>query len=305
MLHKPCSKSDTATKKRNAIMKDLIPIHPPYLRKKLMIASLIIFTVFLLPSLLRASPYKTITFPSKEGLPITVDLYIAHPETAPFIILFHRARWSRGEYREIAPKLNKMGFNCMAVDQRSGDRVNGIINETAKLAKQKGKSTTYLDALQDIEAAISYAKFHFAKEKLIVWGSSYSAALVLKIAGDKPKLADGVLAFAPGEYFTKFGKSNTYITESAKSIICPIFITSAKPEKERWLAIYQAIPSKTKTFYLPETKGVHGSEALWKSTPEYEGYWKAVRSFLNQFLPEKNKQQTMITPVFNQSYNNH
>ena len=33
------------------------------------------------------------------------DLYIAHDASAPFILLFHQAGWSRGEYLEIAPKL--------------------------------------------------------------------------------------------------------------------------------------------------------------------------------------------------------
>ena len=44
------------------------------------------------------------------------DLYAPHPATAPLVILFHQAGWSRGEYEEIAPKLKR--FNTPASQRR-------------------------------------------------------------------------------------------------------------------------------------------------------------------------------------------
>ncbi len=246
---------------------------------------LFIFWGFVLITALAAQTPETIYFPSKDGLTITADLYQAHPDTAPFIVLYHQAGFSRGEYREIAPKLNQLGFNCLAIDQRSGKGVRGVLNETARRAKQAGKPSSYLNTLPDLLSAVDYARQHFAKGKLLLWGSSYSAALVLKIAGDFPGIADGVLAFSPGEYFVREGKSNQFITRSARNITIPVFITSAKKEKELWWSIYRAIPSRKKTYFLPETAGVHGSRALWKSTPESPRYWEAVREFLTQFNP--------------------
>jgi hypothetical protein len=70
-----------------------------------------------------------ITFTSSDNVIITADLYIIYEKSAPFIILFHQARSSRGEYIEIAPRLNELGFNCMAVDQRSGGSMNKIENQ--------------------------------------------------------------------------------------------------------------------------------------------------------------------------------
>lgn len=247
-------------------------------------ARLTIMIVLLLSSLSWASSLKTITFPSEDGLMITADLSIEHPDTATFIVLFHQAQWSRGEYGETGPILSTMGFNYMAVDQRSGREINGVVNETAKRAKEKGKPTAYADALPDMKAAIDYARIHYAQGKLIIWGSSYSASLVLKIAGDNLKKVDAVLAFAPGEYFARSGKSKTYITDSAKSITCPVFITSAKSEKQKWFSIYEAIPSPSKKYFLPSTEGAHGSRALWKQTPEHKTYWKKVKSFLMYFI---------------------
>ena len=246
-------------------------------------ASLWVITLFVLPATGFAKP-KTIEFKSKDGLQVTADLYLAHADTAPFIVLFHQARWSRGEYMEIAPKLNELGFNCLAVDQRSGDAVNEVTNETAKRAKAKGLPTRYVDAVGDMLAAIDHAKKRYAKGKLIIWGSSYSSALSLRLAGEHPDLGDGVLAFAPGEYFAKQGKSDTWIREGASKIDVPVFITSARGEKESWAAIYTAIPSKSKRSYLPKTKGNHGSRALWAKFDDSAAYWDAVKAFLRTLL---------------------
>jgi len=47
------------------------------------------------------------------------------------------SRYSRGEYIDTAIKLNELGYSVMAIDQRSGNSANGILNETAKLANKK------------------------------------------------------------------------------------------------------------------------------------------------------------------------
>ncbi len=151
---------------------------------------------------------ETIHFTAEDGVKITADQYLISDSDAPFIILFHQAGYSRGEYREIAPKLNKLGFNCLAVDQRSGKEVNGIINKTNKEAKKLKKSTEYIDAIPDLEAAYLYVKDEMKAKKIIVWGSSYSAALVFYLADKYPDGIDGVLSFSPGEYFEINGKKN-------------------------------------------------------------------------------------------------
>ena len=238
---------------------------------------LFIAFVFLLNPLQAEFPMTE--FPSKDQIIITADVYMPYEETAPFILLFHQAGWSRGEYRESALTFNAMGFNCMAVDLRSGSAINGVKNETHKQASKDGLSTKYVDAYQDIEASVEFARESFAKGKLIILGSSYSSALVLKYAGDHQDV-DGVLSFSPGEYFTGQGKSKTWITDAAAKIKVPVFITSAKKEKESWWGIYQAIPSEQKTYFLPETSGNHGSRALWEKFDDSPYYWAAVEAFL-------------------------
>lgn len=233
--------------------------------------------------------WKKLEFPSADGLKITGDLYAPHKgKRVPFILLCHQAGWSRGEYREIAPRLNSMGFNCLAIDQRSGGTINGVKNETSARATEKKLPTTYVDARQDIVAALRYVrKEKLARGALIAWGSSYSSALVIQITGTEKNIADGVVSFAPGEYFARFGKSNTWVQAGAAAIKKPVFITSAKDEKQQWKNMFAAIPNKRKASFVPETAGNHGSRALWKQFPDNTEYWKALTTFLDKNFPRK------------------
>ena len=228
----------------------------------------------------------TLQFESADGLAVTMDVYAPHTDSAPAIVLCHQAGWSRGEYQEIAPKLNKLGFNCYAIDQRSGGGVNDVVNETNKRAVAAGKGVAYPDAEQDIVAALKKVNAMPNQEKVILWGSSYSAALSLRIAGEHPNLVDGVLAFAPGEYFGRLGKPNDWIAQSAKKIKSPAFVTSAKNELKNWKSIYDAIPGNSKEMFLPKTAGNHGSRALWNKFDDNAAYWTATKSFLSQFTAD-------------------
>ena len=238
------------------------------------------------PSILNATPeaaqpteptVSTVTFPTTDNLTVTADLYWTGDATKPFIILFHQARYSRGEYLEIAPKLNALGYNCLAVDQRSGNAANGVTNETAKAAKAAGLSTNYPDAYADLEAALSYVVSTYAPEKLLVWGSSYSSSLVLILASEHPDEISAALSFSPGEYFKLDDKM---VAEYAKNITQPVFITSAKSEEKDWRPIADQITSAGSTFFVPQASGMHGSSTLNDNVSGHEEYWSAVESFL-------------------------
>jgi pimeloyl-ACP methyl ester carboxylesterase len=215
---------------------------------------------------------KTIQFESEDGLLITADHYHSK-NTATTIVLCHQAGWSRGEYREIAPKLNALGFNCLAIDQRSGSTVNGVTNETAIRALDEGKSTAYIDAKQDINAAIAKVKELYGN-KVILWGSSYSSALALIVATENQDV-EQVLSFSPGEYLgaVKVGESITTLNK-------PAFLASAKNERAQTKLLYDAIGSAEKTHFIPIGNGEHGSRALWEEKTDNAEYWEAVKAFL-------------------------
>lgn len=229
---------------------------------------------------LSAQTKQTVTFQSEDDIKITADLYMTDNKNAPFILLFHQAMFSRGEYLEIAPKLNAMGFNCLAVDQRSGSAVNNVSNQTHKYAKSKKMNTKYPDAFPDLQASFNYIKKTYNSEKIIVWGSSYSASLVLILAA-KNKDIKGVLSFSPGEYF-KF--ENKTIQEWTKDVKSPIFITSSHNEGNECKKIFNNAENSQSRQYIPEQKGFHGSKALWENKKGFELYWKQVNFFLEKYL---------------------
>ena len=242
-----------------------------------------IFLILVLSFTVSIFGQKTIIFKAKDDLEVTADLYLTDDAKAPMIVLFHQAGWSRGEYKEIAPKLNKLGFNCLAVDQRSGGEINDVSNETFKKAEGKGLSTNYVDAIPDMNAAIDYVKANYKEaSKTLIWGSSYSAGLVLKIAAERNDI-DGVLSFSPGEYYSKQGKPKDWIKSTAKNITVPTFITSAKLEKKSWWDIAAEIPEENRAYFLPTKLGKHGSRALWEKFSDSAEYWKAVEEFLALF----------------------
>ena len=232
----------------------------------------------LAPVTLAPADHETVTFPSADGLEISADLYRHHddPKT-PFIVLFHQAGMEPGRVpRDRPPASASSASTASRSTQRSGEGVNDVRNETAARAKAKGAKTTYVDALPDMVAALEHAREHHAEGKVLAWGSSYSAALVLLIASEHPELVDGALAFAPGEYFARFDKPATWIADAAARIRCPVFVTSARNEHKAWKAIFAAIPEDApKTSFLPEAEGNHGSRALWKKFEDSAEYLRA------------------------------
>jgi len=235
----------------------------------------LITLIFIVSFTLKGLSQQTISFPSKDGLIITADLYVADINK-PYILLLHQAGYSRGEYREIAPRLTKLGYNCLAIDQRSGYEVNYIKNETAKLAKEKGLSVEYLDAIQDIEAALDFIKSK-TDLPIVIWGSSYSASLALVEAAKNLRIKAAV-AFSPGEYFGQ----DDFVKSKISKISVPILLLSSKEECTTVKELAEDIKPSLKMFHCPTDEGKHGSKALWKSNPSSKDYWMSITMFFSK-----------------------
>lgn len=219
---------------------------------------------------------QKITFPSKDGLTVTADWYHAG-ESKPVFLLCHQAGYSRGEYNETATKLYEEGYNCIAIDQRAGKECNGVTNETAQLAKEKNLPTEYLDAEQDIVAAIDEIKTNlYPDKKIILVGSSYSASLVLKIAAARNDIL-AVISFSPGEYFG----DQLNLKQSIANIYCPVFIACSAEEAVSCNEIKNAAMGATfSMFYAPKEGGYHGSKMLWSQNEGSDMVWQKLNKFL-------------------------
>jgi len=234
--------------------------------------------VLLAGSTVVAGEPEAVWLTAEDGVAVRGDLYAQGDEekkTAPIVLLFHQAGASRAEYDEIAPRLNRLGFTALAIDQRSGGSRWGD-NETVRKA---GESTSYLSALPDLEAALDWAESSGYSGGVVVWGSSYSAALVFLLAAEHPTI-DGVLSFSPGEYL---GSRTDEVRKVAKRVEQPVFVVTPADEEERARVVFEVIPGDRNTFLIPD-RAVHGSSMLvLERNPGADEIWPLVERFLEQF----------------------
>ncbi len=143
------------------------------------------------------APDSTVQFETADGVTVWGDLYLTDaPRSAPVILLFHQGGGdARGEYGPLVGTLLGRGFHAFSIDQRRGGSRLGGANRT--VAALEGESFAYCDAYADLEAALSYVGEWGLAGKRIVWGSSYSAALALKLAAEHSAEIGAVLAFSP------------------------------------------------------------------------------------------------------------
>lgn len=235
----------------------------------------LIFTTIFAFLFLFLGAQEKITFSAEDGLKITADLYETNPNN-PYILLFHQAGYSRGEYRQTANKILKFGYNCLAVDLRSGGEVNYIQNHTALLAVQQGYQVDYLSSQKDIEAAISWVKER-SEKPVVLFGSSFSASVSLLVAKNNPDVK-AVIAFSPGEYFAP----ERTIKAEIKNLEKPVFAASSQRETTYVDELLSDVPSLYKTIFAPKTGGEHGSKSLWASNPNSQEYWLALTMFFSK-----------------------
>ena len=223
---------------------------------------------------------QAVTLMAADGVKVHAQYWAAPGTKAPLILAFHQAGSSSAEYAPIAPRLVRAGFSVLAIDQRSGGGEFGGKNSTVA---GLGRSTSYDAALPDLEAALAWGRARANGAPVLVWGSSYSAALVFVLASKHPADIQGLLAFSPGEYLGR----RSAVNQAARSLTLPIFVTQASSEDEieQSKTILEAVRSRDKTYFEPKGRGIHGSATLRadRNAAGAEENWAAVLGFLGKF----------------------
>jgi len=221
---------------------------------------------------------KEVSFTAADGVEVYADLYRADAG-ADLVLLFHQAGGdARGEYEWIANRLVQVGFHVLAVDQRvGGDRFGGVNRTMASLVSER--ELTYCDAYPDLLAALTWAETEDLGNRRFAWGSSYSAALAVRLAAEHGDRLAGVLAFSPAG--SRMGDCATSVF--APRVEIPVF--AARPDGEvevdsvrEQLEDFAVIGFRT----FVAIGGVHGSSMLHpeRAKGEVEPAWKAVLEFL-------------------------
>ena len=216
-----------------------------------------------------------VSFKSSDSLVVVAHLY-EMDSSYPFIILLHQGNYSKGEYKEIAISLLKLKYNCLAVDLRYGGTVNSVPNQTAINAKESRVLRSMYDARLDIEAAINYIS-SISDQKIILFGSSFSATLALKI-GKSDDRVKAIIAYSPGEFF----RNHFLIHDILDGIDKPIYIAGTQMEYPYLQRLTELAPKSKKTIFQPQNdEGKHGAKALWKTQKVSKEYWLSLLMFIN------------------------
>ena len=237
--------------------------------------SALFLLVLLVLSVGKVNAQDKITFIAPDKLLVTADLYFIN-DTLPYMILCHDLKSSRGEYKDLAHRFNKLGYNCIALDLRVGATKNGVDNETMELAQAKHMVPKITDAQIDITGAINYV-YSRSNKKMVLVGSGFSGALVLYIGATNPRIAS-VFAFSPTDNF--YGALDTK-TAFPKCTI-PVFVASSVAEAASTKAFVSGIPASKLTLFSPSGPGPHGTDALLSSSETNHDYWLSILMYVHQ-----------------------
>lgn len=224
---------------------------------------------------------KPVTLTAADGVRVFGRQVMPQGAASAMILLFHQAGSGKDEYAGIQDRLAEAGYASLAIDQRAGGSLYGT-NETVKALGHPG---SYLEAKQDLEAALAWARRR--NLPIVLWGSSYSASLVFLVAAEHPGEVAALLAFSPGEYFDGKPAVKPY----AAKLTIPIFVTSAQDPGEiaAAKALADAAPSTDKTQFVPTQGGVHGSSTLRpdRNPSGAAAAWTAVLGFLDRSVGKR------------------
>lgn len=145
------------------------------------------------PASVRAQ--EPVSFAAADGGRVYGYWYRTSQPVRALILAFHQGGASgRAEYGPIAPRLNDAGYDVLTIDQRAGGRLFGGEN---RAVNERGEESGYCDAVPDLAGTLAYARAERPNTPIVLWGSSYSGALTLRLASTNPDGVIGVLAFSP------------------------------------------------------------------------------------------------------------
>ncbi len=212
---------------------------------------------------------EPLTLHAADGVTVYGTLSQAQPHSRSIALLFHQAHANRHEYDSVVPALQKLGFDTLAIDQRSGGNLFGGHNETVA---ELGASVDYLAALPDLEAALAWARAqHY--ERIVAVGSSYSSSLVIMLAAKHPQGLSAIASFSPGEYFN----DKNLIKRAASKVALPFYITTGPEEAGRVAEVLRDAHGANIVHYQPKV-GVHGASTLVEAR-DPDGWQANLASF--------------------------
>ena len=226
-----------------------------------------------------------VRFPVRDSLEVVADIHRSGGGPgAPAILLFHQGGGSaRGEYRSITPRLLREGYNVVAADVRGGGTRFGDPNRAPPVPE----GFSYCDAASEVDATVNLARAHGFTGPLVLWGSSYTAALVLQVAVRRSADVRAVLAFSPASGEPMRGcEPEVYVAWLRRAGVPALVLRPrAEIEDTARAARLEAMRRDGAHVFVAE-EAVHGSSMLdgERSPGDTGPQWNAVLALLRRSL---------------------
>lgn len=227
------------------------------------------------------------TFQSADSITIVSDEYRVNTD-APILVLFHQGGSNvQGEYESIIPRLTDRGYNVLAVDLRVGGQYYGDYNRTVAGRPDYGfpANYDYCGAYPDLKAALTYVQESSFTGPVVLWGSSFSASLVIQLASERTDEVAGVLAFSPASGDPMEGcRPEPFMDD----LSIPLLVLRPESELQNESARrqFQMADSLGHQTYVA-SPGVHGSSMLVEDRAggDVTATWDRVWAFLDAVAP--------------------
>lgn len=220
---------------------------------------------------------ETVTTQAADGATIYGETYYGDlGDDAPILVLYHQAGGDgRGEYGPLTGWLNASGFRAVAWDLRSGGDRFGFENRTAAAFDD---GIGYCEAYPDMEAAFQFTGEAAKSAPVVVWGSSYSAALVFTLAANHPDDVDAVVAASPASGDPMQG---CMLEPVLPDVQAPVLAMRPRREYDFTKAQADTLIAAGVTFHIVED-GVHGSSMLIDERTKHD--MSSDRAFVASWL---------------------
>lgn len=220
--------------------------------------------------------------PTEVRFPVADVYRTAAGPAAPAILLFHQGGGNaRGEYRAIVPRLLGEGYNVLAADIRGG----GDRFDERSRAPAVGPEFRYCDAVAEVDAAVDLARARGFTGPLVLWGSSYTATLVLQVAARRPTDVGAVLAFSPASGEPMAGCEPEPVVGRLAGAGVPMLVLRPRRElaDSTRAAAFEGMRRDGAGVFVAE-QGAHGSSMLdsTRTQASTAPQWQAVLDFLRR-----------------------
>lgn len=133
---------------------------------------------------------QTVSFAAADTVPLKADLLPADSKTAPLLVLVHRFRGDRSEWKPLMDRLAvaPKQYRVVNVDLRGhGDSKSAAGGMVLDWGAMTDKEIPDLE--KDIDAAIQFGSQGVDPQHITLVGSSLGATLIAKVAAHQPKVA--------------------------------------------------------------------------------------------------------------------